>query len=156
MGYCIRRATVKDLDELVRLIKLLGDYHHGFDADYRPGREMTEERKFLAQSFRKRNRRFYVAVSESKIIGFCSGEVLKKSFIFRTRQVGHIQQTFIEPRFRHAGIGREFISLFITWFKSRGLTSVEITVDTRNKLGVAAWKRLGFKEYQLRLKKRIG
>jgi len=41
------------------------------------------------------------------------------------------------------------------WFKKHNIAHVDLSVDARNHVGVQAWKKLGFIEWRLILRKRV-
>lgn len=40
----------------------------------------------------------------------------------------------------------------IKWFKKKKIKFVELSVNSRNKIGIAAWKRYGFFEFEKRMR----
>ena len=53
------------------------------------------------------------------------------------------------------GVADKFLSHIFKWFKEKKIKEVELTVLEKNKQARDAWKKYGFREYTLRLRKKI-
>ena len=43
----------------------------------------------------------------------------------------------------------------IKWFRENDIKYIELSVDSRNKIGVKTWKKFGFKEYIKKMKLKL-
>ena len=152
----IRRATSKDLKDIMSLARKLWDYHIPLDPLWRSGQQMRKhDRQWYRTKLRSKNFRVYVAEHKGKIIGFFSGQIRPSSRALRYRYQGFINQAYVKPAYQGLGIGKQLLDECITWFKSRKLDFVELHVDSRNIPGHHAWSKLGFKEYLKRMRRKI-
>jgi len=59
---------------------------------------------------------------------------------------------YIKKEFRCQGTGKLLMKELIKWFKKKKIKFVELSVNSRNKIGIAAWKRYGFFEFEKRMR----
>jgi hypothetical protein len=49
-------------------------------------------------------------------------------------------------------VGEGIFKELIKWFKANKINNVELSVDSRNKIGLTAWKKYGFFEFQKKMR----
>ncbi len=57
-------------------------------------------------------------------IGLCRGDVLRHDPIFRLRpdcRCGYVDQMFVQPAYRHQGVGAQLLALCEDWFRAQGI-----------------------------------
>ncbi|MEM5766095.1 MAG: GNAT family N-acetyltransferase [Candidatus Aenigmatarchaeota archaeon] len=140
---------------MVRLWKKLTDYHHKLNSKrYLSGEEGEEKiRQSLEKFFEKnrRNRKFLVAVKKGKLIAMMLGLIRKSPSYLYGKRFGEIDVAFIEEKFRRKGIGRKFFEELLKWFKKRKIKLIEVLVDSKNEIGISAYKNYGFSEVSKRM-----
>ena len=149
MNVQIRKAKRDDIDRIVELNKQLTDYHRRLDKYYKPGSEIKKTfRKYLLEDIiGKRNTRVLVAEINGKIIGYFIGKIKKTKPIIVPKKVGRISDAFVEKEYRKSGIGRAMFRELIKWFKENKIKYVELSVHSKNEIGIKAWQKFGFKEF---------
>ena len=66
---------------------------------------------------------------------------------------GYISQFLISEKYRQHGIGNLLMDYIDNWFNERGLKKVLLNVNLGNENGIRFWKKRGFTEYALRMKR---
>jgi len=149
----IEEAKRKDMDSILELNKGLTDFHRKIDKYYKPGKENVRwVRKWLLKDFGKRNFKILVAKDGNKIIGYFTGEIGKPAPYAKPRKIGKIGQVFILEKYRRKSIGERIFRELVKWFKANKIKNIELSVDARNKIGIAAWKKYGFFEFQKKMR----
>jgi len=145
----IIEAKRKDINSVVKLNKELAGFHRKIDKYYKPGRE-TEVgfKKWLLKNFGKRNFKVFIAKHRGKIIGFGIASIGKAKPYCVVPKIGYLKNLYIKKRYRGQGIGKQTFKKFLEWFKKRDIKYIELSVDSRNRIGVSAYRKYGFFEYQ--------
>jgi ribosomal protein S18 acetylase RimI-like enzyme len=152
----IEEAKRKDINSIVKLQMGLADYHKKIDFKYyKSGRERKEKlRKRLLQrlSKKRRNSKFLVAKIRNQVVGFFIGGIHKSWPYCREKKIGEIYQAYVDRKFRKKGIGKLLFQELLKWFKKRKIKFIEVEVDSRNEIGISAWKKYGFFEFQKKMR----
>ncbi|MFX0094355.1 MAG: GNAT family N-acetyltransferase [Candidatus Hodarchaeota archaeon] len=149
----IRQATKDDIDGIVELKGQLADYHIEIDTYYKPGLEMRKEYKAqLIPLFERENVKIFVAEAENKVISYFIGTIEPSKPFIVPNEIGRIADAFVAEKYRGSGIGKQIFKKIIDWFRQNQINYVELSVDSRNKTGLNAWQKLGFKEYMKKMR----
>jgi ribosomal protein S18 acetylase RimI-like enzyme len=149
----IRKATKKDLDGILELADLMLDFHYKMDSYYKIYSKYENPREFYESHLKKKNVRYVVAENtDGELIGFASASVTS---IPRTKapKVGALITNFVKKEYRGKGIGTKLFKDQMKWLKENNVKHVEMSVDVRNKKAIILWKKYGFEDYQVRLRK---
>jgi ribosomal protein S18 acetylase RimI-like enzyme len=97
-----------------------------------------------------------VARENDRVIAFISGEV-RDCFlpISVVEKVGYICGAFVLPGYRNKGIMRKLESMLLKYFKSRGLSYIELNVMANNVPGKRSWESLGYTSFREQMRKKI-
>ncbi|RLI68286.1 MAG: hypothetical protein DRP02_12880 [Candidatus Gerdarchaeota archaeon] len=153
MNIQIRKAKQNDIDAIVKLNEQLADYHRKIDKYYKPGSETRKGfRKYLLEIIRKRNVKIMVAETNNKIIGYFIGTIEKAKPFVVPKKIGRISGAFVEEKYRKSGIGRMMFDELVQWFKKNKIKHIELSVDSRNEIGIKAWQKFGFKEFMKKMR----
>ncbi len=153
MKFELRKATVRDLDEIVKLNKKVADYHRKIDKYYKPSSKVgVDFRKYMAGLIRKKNGLVLVAEADGKMVGYFAAKIEKPSPIFSPKRIGKISRAFVLEEYRRLGIGKMAVKEILKWFRKNKIKHIEISVDARNEIGIRFWKKLGFKEFMKKMR----
>lgn len=150
----IRKATSKDIEEVLEISKLLLDFHINLDPYYGIYTKYENHRKYYEAQLKKKNNIYVIAEYDKKVVGLASGYIISIPNS-KAPKIGVLVSNFVKKEYRHQGIGKMLLDYRIDWFKNKGVKFLETNVDARNKKGLPIWKKLGFKEYQIKFKKEI-
>lgn len=149
----IRTAQNQDLDAITELNSGLADYHRALDAYYRSGEETRNVfRQYVREILGKKYARIVVADTGGEIVGYCIGRIEPSKPFITPERIGKISDAFVKDVYRNCGIGRQMIYSLFNWFKGRGISQIELSVDSRNEAGVRAWETMGFHEFMKKMK----
>jgi ribosomal protein S18 acetylase RimI-like enzyme len=147
----IRKATKKDLPEIVEISKGLLDYHVQFAKYYAPVKNSKERkkhhRKYFGKMIKARNSKMWVA-DDGKVIGYAIAKIIKNPPVLKEKHHGDITEVYIISKYRGRGIAGKLIKEALSWFKKREIKRVVVIFDTRNKAAKKAYKKAGFRPFQ--------
>jgi ribosomal protein S18 acetylase RimI-like enzyme len=148
----IRKANKKDIPGLVELHKKSSDYHRKIDKIYASNTNSNRAYKdFLLNDITKRTLRIIIAEDDVKLIGFISAKIKRTDPYTAPPKVGIIIDGFVESRYQKMGIGHRMTKEMFLWFKKNKIKCVMLDADSRNKIGLHAWQKYGFKEFRKRM-----
>ena len=154
----IRKAVLRDVSEIVKLGEELWSYH---DKRFKVCQIFNKRKKsagkllsnFVKKQIKSRNGLVLVAEDE-KIFAYCICFIKKNSPIFAIEKVGYISDLFVEDKYRGKKISSGFNRQAAKWFKGK-VKIIEIAAYPPNKRAVSIYRKWGFKDYHLALRKKI-
>jgi ribosomal protein S18 acetylase RimI-like enzyme len=150
----IREANKNDLVEILALIKQLIDKHRQIDPYYKPFKDYRGLKSHIAHAVKDPNKLVLVAENSDQILGYFMGEIEEAPFYSSEKYIGVVADTCVDKKLRRHGILKKLFGEAIKWFKEKRVNYIELSVDARNREAVAAWRKLGFSDYKLRLRTR--
>ncbi|MDP1845147.1 MAG: GNAT family N-acetyltransferase [Candidatus Moranbacteria bacterium] len=152
----IRKAKIEDVPRIAEMAVDFNWYLDRIDQYYPLSKDL--KRLFL-DYFRKNTYSsrslLLVATEGEKIFGFALAKIRKTPLIWGKRPYGDISFIYLEKEYQRIGMADRFLSHIYKWYKEKKIKEVELTVLEKNKQARAAWKKYGFREYILRLRKKI-
>lgn len=161
--HIIRKASSKDIPDLVKLGKQLLDLHTQFDRKYYELENNVEDlfRNWIISQIDQPNQFIFIAeeqnpaLASGKIVGFISGFLKSLYPWFKTKYVGHISYLIVDPTCRNNGIGRLLEEETDKWFVSKNVKYIEVYVEEKNYTGQNAWTAYKFLPFKQFLRKEI-
>ena len=136
----IRKATIKDIPQIVRLLHKYDLYENNLDKRHKID-SIKEITLFNKKVIKNENVVFLVLESNNKLEGVIRGEdritAIGKQAIF------HV--FFISEEARGKGYGKRMLKELISYFKKRGCNQIKSFVYINNKRSLKFYKELGFK-----------
>lgn len=153
MAVQIRRATVRDIKEILPVWGDLANYHAELDPAFTPSPQWSREYGAYLRTLMARDDAIAVVASEAtEVIGYAVGRITNLPSFFERRHRGYIHDVFVREGFRRRGVGRRLVEEILAWFRRRGVTLVELTVAANNDAAISFWERLGFHIYMFQMK----
>jgi len=150
----IRRATARDIKEILPVWGELAVYHAGLDPAFTPSPDWPHEYgTYLRTLIGRDDALAVIARDGTRLVGYAVGRITHLPPFFEHRHRGYIHDVYVREPHRHRGIGRRLIAEILSWFARRGVTVVELTVAANNEDGASFWRKLGFETYMLQMKK---
>jgi ribosomal protein S18 acetylase RimI-like enzyme len=152
----IRRATIDDL-ELIKEIKLEAKAsERTYNKSLKPI-EQTKELYFsyLKSDLENSDRAVFIAIDQDKPVGIITGRIYTTLLIRRLPKKGHISNLFIEPTHRKKGLASKLANELLNWFKTEGIEDVHLGAALQNDPALQMFKKLGFQEYAIEMKKSL-
>ncbi len=137
----------------MELIEDVTDYHYKIDKYYKPFSKYKGLDKYTKDQLKDKNVRMLVAEGDGKVIGRIVGVVLEASSYIMPEKIGNIDDTFIKEDYRYKKIGEKLLNELLEWFKEKKIKHIELSVDARNKIGIKAWRKFGFYNYRIEMRK---
>src|SRR3990167_3711162 len=147
----IKKATKKDVNDILELANLMLDFHHRIDPYYTIYSKYEDSKEFYRKQLGRKGVRFVLVVDSSgKNIGFGHASITS---IPKTRapKLGKLIAIFVKKKYRNKGIGSKIFRDLMQWLEKSNVKHVELHVDSRNRKTILLWKKLGFKDYQINL-----
>jgi len=152
----IYRATKKDIQFLVKCDQEILDYHRNFDKRYKKGVEVVSMyKKFIARDIKKPNTYYYIVKKNAEQIGFFSFKINKLTPIFILNKIAFLDVVYLQKKYRGLGLGKIIFNYIAGILKKKKIKKIELSVNTKNKLGVAVWTSMGFKEVSKKMERNI-
>lgn len=152
----IRKAKIGDVPKIAEMAVDFNRYLDSIDQYY----PLSKDIKRLSLDYFRKNiyssrSLLLVAVEGEKIFGFALAKIQKTPLMWGKRPYGEITHMYLEKKYQRMGMTDEFLSHIYKWLREKKIKEVELTVLEKNKQARKAWKKYGFREYYLRLRKKI-
>ncbi len=150
----IRRATARDIKEILPVWGELAEHHAGLDPAFTPSEEWRHEYGAYLRSLMNRDDALAVIARDGvHLVGYAVGRITTLPLFFEHRHRGYIHDVYVRAAHRHRGIGRRLVEEILRWFDERGVTLIELTVASKNGEATSFWRALGFETYMHQMKR---
>jgi len=136
------------LDGLKEVFVELMEHHRPIDHRFPMiDNAQTIYQKRLLNYMNTEDTQILVALEGDEVIGFATLRIDKYSPVFHPGTYGMIDDMAVKARYRRQGTGQKILEAAYTWFRSKKVDRVELSVLTQNETGYAFWKKQGYKDY---------
>ena len=140
----IRRARRSDEATLGRMWYDLLRAQGELDARFAPSDDALERWRNDFRSWLERlSRRIYVAEVDGEVRGFVTAEQWAPPPVFDDRPGVFIDEIYVDPDYRRAGIGTRLVDAVKDWAEELGVHQVRAGIVARNEAGAAFWRSIG-------------
>jgi len=149
MKTIIRKANLKDLEEILRLNKALFDYETIFNDEYNLDWTYSD----TGRSYFKKmieSEITIVAEVDKKIAGYLVASVHISSFR-KFNPVAELENMYIDKECRRQGIGKKLVEEMKKEIKARGAKTVKVEAAFQNDSAIKFYKSFGFSEFDVML-----
>lgn len=153
MNITIREATNNDLPKIMKLIEGVVNYHHNIDRYYKPFSSYKGLDKYTVDQLKDNKVKMLLAFDDDKLIGRMVGVITKASPYVEPKEIGCIDEAYLEEEYRHKQIGEKLFEQILVWFNEKDVNYIQLSVDARNNIGIDAWHKFGFKDYRIEMRK---
>ena len=138
----IRHATEGDLSRIAEMTRSLTLHLGAF--------EWTVENHLKHVKRRFSNSRYVhlVAVEDDQIIGFTGAEL-------KSKLTAYMMKGYVEPSYRRRGVMRQMEDKLVEILRERGVSTLELKVDSNNREGKSTWVALGYETIRETMRKQI-
>ena len=143
MGVIVRDATIEDADALA---SLLDDF--GYPAEPR-----TVADRLRALYAGDPGGRVLLALDGARVLGFAT--LHSTPVLHRPSAVGRITALAVYPSAQGRGVGRELLRAAEAYFRSQGLTRIEVTSGPTHEKAYPFYLHLGYEDGGVRFFKAI-
>jgi ribosomal protein S18 acetylase RimI-like enzyme len=124
--------------------------HESWDAakyGFLPNPAQRYERWLIAQATNDRSV-FLVAEDDVELgglVAFLIATIEREIPIYRLKEFGFIQDLWVEPEYRHAGIARQMVRLTVERFKQMGVKQIRLDTAAANDAARRLFSACGFR-----------
>ena len=153
-SYTIRKATMKDFDELFKFRMLSKKEELKYSAALKP---LSKTKKYFKEYVKldltKRDRVVFVAVEDNKIVGAVLGKYFKPFVISKYSRKGYMSNLYVDKKYRRRGIGEKLTLKVMNWLRDNKVPYISVEIHQDNKPSQKLCKKLGFKNYTVKMVK---
>jgi len=136
------------LDVIGDLWVELMTFHVGLDSRFGlPAQGRANYLRHIHMSMRDAYYHILVAEVEQRVIGYVIGYVAQNPPIFPNPNYGFIADLCVTTSARRHGVGALLVQGISQWFRSRGMTSIQMNVAHNNPVSQAFWRKIGCQDY---------
>ncbi len=152
----IRKATIKDLNGILRLnFDLFKKEYKEYDKTLNLKWTYTEGKKYFKSRITGKQSFLEIAEYDGKIIGYLVGALKDNPSHRNKERYAELENMMIESALRGQGIGKKMTRNFFVWCKKNNAHLMGVKASIGNKNGIEFYRKLGFKDYDLILEKKI-
>jgi len=85
-------------------------------------------------------------IDSGKLVGFLEASIRPFVEDCHSDAVGYLEGWFVEPAFRHRGVGRQLVKTAETWARQHGCTEMASDAEIGNDASLSAHIGLGYEE----------
>jgi len=144
----IRPARAEDVPALLPMVRKICELHEAWDPR-RYGALPDVERRYdgwLRSLANDRRAVFLVAESDAgQMVGFVIGTVERAIPIYRLAEFGFVHDLWVEPEYRHEGVGRQLTMMAVERFGAVGMRQVRLETAVANEPARRLFEQCGFR-----------
>tara|TARA_B100002003_G_scaffold206931_1_gene200965 strand:+ start:215 stop:676 length:462 start_codon:yes stop_codon:yes gene_type:complete len=151
----IREATIKDFEKL-KAIKLESkkDEMEYSDSLKPLGKTIEIYFEYFKEELKKENSVVFIA-EDKRPVGIIIATYFKPLRISRFARKGYVSNLYILKSHRKKGIGKKLLDISLKWLKENNVKYISLEIHLENKKALEFYRNLGFKDYTLKLAKKI-
>jgi GNAT superfamily N-acetyltransferase len=141
----IRRASLRDLDQLTALWRAINAHHSHLDPLFTERSEAAAEaRELVRAQLADDDMAFFVCERAGELVGFCAARIDRAPPILVEVERAQITDLYVVETLRRRGIARALVAAALDWVRARRVARIEVRVVSGNREGQAFWRSLGF------------
>jgi ribosomal protein S18 acetylase RimI-like enzyme len=149
----IRPATPEDVQSVLPMVAEICAMHESWDPakyGFRPNPAEMYRNWLIARATDPRSV-FLVAErppgdgESARLVGFLVATIETEIPIYRLKEYGFIHDVWVEPPYRHEGLGRQMVMLAIEKFREIGVPQIRLDTAAANEPARAMFARCGFR-----------
>ncbi|MFH0987266.1 MAG: GNAT family N-acetyltransferase [Candidatus Micrarchaeota archaeon] len=146
----IRRAKKEDLEQLFPMwYNSFMTEHRRYDSRLYSMKTRQQCKKIILTHFksylRKKDKAFFVAIDNNKIIGYSACQIKKRPPIYKIEKECYFGELAVLRNFRRKGVGTALMSAMKKWAKSR-VKLISFRVNIKNEGAIKLYSKMGFKK----------
>lgn len=147
-GLTFRRAKTDDFTQITDLWEEMMAYHLSLDPRFELAFDSREAYlEYLTSIIDNYDYGIFVAVLDTKIVGYTISMILNNPPVFALERYGFIAEMAVSQTLQHGGIGKGLWNHVRRWLYRRGITVLQLNVSPRNEKGYTFWKKMGCDEF---------
>ncbi len=151
----IRKASIKDLKDIIELNKKLFEYESKKFDDTLNLDWSSKNKEYFKESITSEESIAIVVDDEGIIVGYLIGGIKKAEDYRKIDRIAELDNMLLLQEYRSKGIGSKLCDEFTEWAKKKGVKIVRVVASARNGLAISCYKKKGFNDYNLTLEKEL-
>lgn len=151
----IRGFSKDDIPAIADLMRQMAGFHNSLDPEYKAGGGYPNLEEEIEGWLSNADILILVAKEKGEIVGYARISVEPAPTYLNEKKIGIIDDIFVIEDYRRKGVAEALFEKSKEWFLKKKVYSVELNVDVRNEGAIALWKKLGFSERKLRMRRRL-
>jgi len=147
MKYHVRKAQIKDIEDIIRLLKQIAQLHHEKRPEIFKDSASKYTQELMHFKIKKNDEYIAVAVDEKdKVAGyiFCMFETKKDHLVLQDRKILYIDDFCVDEDKRGSGIGSLLLDHVQTYAKKDNYDAIELNVWEFNENALNFYINHGF------------
>lgn len=149
----IRNFSRNDISAIAGLMRRMADFHHALNSEYKAGEEYRNLEEEIEGWLSEPNILVFLAEENGKAVGYMRISVEPAPAYLNEKKIGMVDDVFVDGAYRRQGMAEALFTKAREWFSKKGVHSIELNADVHNEGAIALWKKLGFEERKLRMRK---
>ncbi len=148
----IRKADIKDIEEIVLLWSEFMDFHAKFDpfftlSDNGP----SHFGEYIALNIENQDWCIFVAEHHRKLIGLCIGMIQNYPPVYASPRYGFVQNIAVTKDHRRQGVAKCLFEKVSNWFNKKAVDRIELDIAIKNPYSKKFWAKMGFRDVMKRV-----
>lgn len=145
-----RRATIDDLDALLRFEQSVVEAERPFDTTLKDGVLHYYD---LAKLISSADAEVIVAETDGEIIGSGYARVEPSKPYLKHQKHSYLGFMYVVPAFRGQGVNKMIVEALEAWSISKGITEMRLEVYSQNAAAIRAYEKAGYTGHMLAMRK---
>lgn len=111
-------------------------------------------RKFLESKIGSENGTVFIAREGRELAGYTLIFIKDEIPIYKNKKLGYISDLYVKKAFRKMNMSSALMEKATEWFRKKGMTFIAIPVSHDNKIAYAIYKKWGFIDYKIDMRKK--
>ena len=138
----IRFATEHDLYRIAEMTRDLTHHIGAFEW------KVENHLRHIKRRFASARYIYLVAVEGKVIVGYIVAEL-------KSKRTAYLMKGYVEPSHRRKGVMRRLEGKLIEFLREKGLSKVDLKVESKNKEGKATWNALDYSTIRETMRKQM-
>lgn len=144
----IREAGRTDGRAVAALWREMMTFHAALDPRFQFTTNADREfEDHFRNTLRSRDARILVAEANDEVVGYILAELHARRPLYPAGQYGFISDLSVRADWRRQGVGRALVAGLVKWFRSRGVSTIELFAADRSPDSQAFWQSMGFTDF---------
>ena len=152
----IKKATPRDFDTVFKLKLESKQEERKYNPELRPVAQVKKMyADYLKNDLNDRWRVVLVARQKGIPVGYVVGKIYRTLKVAGYLRCGYISNLYIKKGFRRKGTARRLLRELAAWFKKKGAVRMTLELYSNNRAAIKLYHKLKFKDYCVKLRKKI-
>ena len=149
----IRKATENDLTAIQGLNAHLFKFDSQFDNTLKLSWSFDKEGETYFRQMIKSEFCYVAEEPQGEIVGYLAGSFINKCTY--GEEYAELENMYVSEKYRNHKIGSKLLSEFFEQCKRKNINAVRVTASVRNDGALAFYKKNGFDEFDMILRKKL-